>query len=266
MYGIFVGTSGYSYDDWNINFYPTGLDKKEQLKYYSTVFDTVEINFTYYTLPYPGIFKNMAEEVGKDFVFSVKAHSGVTHTRDFKVEDIEKFIISLEPFIETNRMGPVLLQFPWAFKFSEKNLDYLSRVRDSFEGLELCAEFRNISWLREETTEHLRSLNMGFCNVDEPGLRGLLPPTSICTGKTGYIRFHGRNNLNWWKPEYSYQRYDYLYTREELNEWVPRIKEMAAKTKKTYIYFNNHYNAQAVRSAKILQELIKNSDIHTSQN
>ena len=266
MHNIFVGTSGYSYDDWNINFYPAGLEKKEQLKYYSTVFNTVEINFTYYTLPYPRIFKNMAEKVGKDFIFSVKAHSGVTHTRDSKIEDVKKFVFSLQPFIEENKMGPVLLQFPWAFKFSEKNLDYLSWIRANFGDLELCAEFRNNSWLREETIECLRELNMGFCNVDEPGLKGLLPPTSIYTGKTGYIRFHGRNSLDWWKPEHSYQRYDYLYTREELIEWVPRIREVAANTKKTHIYFNNHYKAQAVRSAKILQELIEGNDISTSQN
>jgi uncharacterized protein YecE (DUF72 family) len=266
MRGIFIGTSGYSYDDWNISFYPAALDKKDQLKHYSTVFNTVEINFTYYTLPYPRIFESMSEKVGKDFIFSVKAHSGVTHTRDFKAADVKKFIFAIQPLIEEDKMGQVLLQFPWAFKFSENNLDYLSRIRDSFEGLELCAEFRNISWLREETVEHLKKLGIGFCNVDEPRLKGLLPPTGINTTDTGYIRFHGRNSLNWWKPEHSYQRYDYLYTEKELSEWVPRIKKIASNTRKTHVYFNNHYKAQAVRSAKILQGLIDSSNIPTSQN
>ena len=265
MASILVGTSGYSYADWNINFYPAELDKKDQLSYYSKIFNTVEINFTYYTLPYPRIFKSMAERVKGDFIFSVKAHSSVTHTRDLKKEDIAQFTVSLQPLLEKNKMGTVLLQFPWAFKFSESNCDYLSRVRENFAGLELCAEFRNNSWLREETIRLLKNLNMGFCNVDEPRIKGLLPPTSINTTDTGYIRFHGRNELNWWKPKYSYQRYDYLYTREELAEWVPRVKEVAASTKKTYIYFNNHYKAQAVRSAKILQELIEDGDISTSQ-
>lgn len=266
MHRILIGTSGYSYDDWNGSFYPAGLDRKEQLKFYSNIFNTVEINFTYYMLPYPRIFKSMVEKVGNDFVFSVKAHSAVTHTRDFKKEDVRKFILSLRPLIETNRMGTVLLQFPWSFKFSKENLDYLTRVRESFEDFDLCAEFRNNSWLREETIKHLRNLNMGFCNVDEPRLKGLLPPTSIYTTKTGYIRFHGRNNLNWWKPGYSYQRYDYLYTEEELEEWIPGIKELAVNTKKTYIYFNNHYKAQAVRSARVLQGLIEKNNIYTSQN
>ncbi len=266
MRDIFIGTSGYSYDDWNNNFYPAELDKKDQLKYYSKVFDTVEINFTYYTLPYPQIFKRMAEKAGKDFIFSVKAHSGVTHSRDFKAEDVKQFISSLQPLVENKKLGTVLLQFPWSFKFSIKNCDYLKRVRKNFQDLELCAEFRNNSWLRDETIDCLKELNMGFCNVDEPDLKGLLPPTSIITSDRGYIRFHGRNNLNWWKPKFSYQRYDYLYNREELTEWVPRIKKVAANAKRTLVYFNNHYKAQAVRSAKILQELIGDSDISTSQN
>jgi len=266
MENVFVGTSGYSYADWNIEFYPAELDKKDQLSFYGTVFNTVEINFTYYSLPYPSIFRNMAKKVKGDFIFSVKAHSSVTHTRDSKEEDIARFVYSLQPFIEENRLGPVLLQFPWAFKFSTGNCDYLSQVRENFKGLELCAEFRNKSWLREETINHLKNLNIGFCNVDEPRLEGLLPPTSISTTGTGYIRFHGRNDLNWWKPKYSYQRYDYLYTKEELSEWVPGVKEVAANTKKTYIYFNNHYKAQAVRSAKILQELIEDNDISPIQN
>ena len=266
MENVFVGTSGYSYADWNIEFYPAELDKKDQLSFYSSVFNTVELNFTYYCLPYPAIFKNMVKRVKGDFVFSVKAHSGVTHTRDSKEEDIKKFVYALQPLIEENKLGPVLLQFPWAFRFSASNCDYLTRIRENFKELDLCAEFRHSSWLRDETIDHLKNLNMGFCNVDEPGLEGLLPPTSICTGDTGYIRFHGRNNLNWWNPKYSYQRYDYLYNKEELSEWVPRVKEVAAKTKKTYIYFNNHYKAQAVKSAKILQGLIENKDISPIQN
>jgi len=266
MENVFVGTSGYSYADWNIEFYPAELDKKDQLSFYSSVFSTVELNFTYYCLPYPAIFKNMAKRVKEDFVFSVKAHSSVTHTRDSKEEDIKKFVYSLQPLIEENKLGPVLLQFPWAFRFSAANCDYLTRIRENFKELDLCAEFRHSSWLRDETIDHLKNLDMGFCNVDEPGLEGLLPPTSICTGDTGYIRFHGRNELNWWNPKYSYQRYDYLYNKEELREWVPRVKEVAAKTKKTYIYFNNHYKAQAVKSAKILQGLIEDKDISPIQN
>jgi len=266
MGSIFVGTSGYSYADWNNNFYPRDLDKKDQLTFYSSEFDTVEINFTYYTLPHPRIFKNMAEKVKGDFIFSVKAYSGVTHTREIKKEETDKFIDSLGPLASGNRLGSVLLQFPWAFKFGKNSCDYLSRIRKSFTGLDLCAEFRNDSWLNDTTLNHLESLNIGFCNVDEPELKGLLPPTGINTTGTGYIRFHGRNSLNWWRPKYGYQRYDYLYSREELAEWVPRIKKVASNTKKTYIYFNNHYKAQAVRSAKILKGLMEDSDIPTSQN
>jgi len=266
MGSILVGTSGYSYADWVGSFYPEDIDKKDQLTYYSREFNTVEINFTYYSLPHPRIFENMSKKVTGDFIFSVKAHSSITHTRDIREEEILKFTDSLSPLASQNRLGPILLQFPWAFKFSRSNLDYLSRVREIFSGLELCAEFRNSSWLGDATISHLKSLDMGFCNVDEPGLEGLLPPTSIATSSTGYIRFHGRNSSNWWRPKQSYMRYDYLYNAEELGEWVPRVREVTANTGKTFIYFNNHYKAQAVRSAKILQGLMEDSDNSTSQN
>lgn len=266
MGNILVGTSGYSYADWAGVFYPEDTEKKDQLTYYSREFNTVEINFTYYSLPHPRIFENMSKKVTGDFVFSIKAHSSITHTRDIKENEIVKFKDSLASLSASKRLGPVLLQFPWAFKFSRANCDYLSRIKESFNDFELCVEFRNSSWLGDSTVNHLKSLDMGFCNVDEPGLKGLLPPTSIVTSSVGYIRFHGRNSLNWWRPKETYMRYDYLYSKEELDEWVPRVKEVASNTKRTFIYFNNHYKAQAVRSAKILQGLIEDSDNSTSQN
>ncbi len=126
MADIFLGTSGYSYQDWNQVFYPEGLDKKEQLDFYGAVFNTVEINFTYYRLPAPSIFLNMAQKVPEDFVFSIKGYSKMTHTRDYTDDDMALFKSSLLPLIEQDKFAIVLLQFPWAFKASIKNLDYIS--------------------------------------------------------------------------------------------------------------------------------------------
>ncbi len=265
MAEIFLGTSGYSYQDWNNIFYPEGLDKKEQLDFYGTVFNTVEINFTYYSLPGPSIFLNMSQKVSEDFVFSIKGFSKMTHTRDYTGDDLSQFKSSLLPLIEQDKFAIVLLQFPWAFKAGIKNLDYISRLKDGFGDIDICVEFRNDSWLKDPVFEKLKGLGVGFCNVDGPPLRGLLPPTEINTTNTGYIRFHGRNSANWWRPKQAFQRYDYMYTREELAGWIPRIKKVAGSTKRTVIYFNNHYRAQAVRSAKILQGLLEDSNITTSQ-
>jgi uncharacterized protein YecE (DUF72 family) len=101
----------------------------------------------------------------------------------------------------------------------------------------------------------MKSQKLGYCNVDQPSLRTLLPPTDINTSGTGYIRFHGRNHSNWWKPKQAYMRYDYMYEQGELIEWLPRIQKLSSNTKRTFIYFNNHYKAQAVRSARLLQGL-----------
>ncbi len=266
MGNILIGTSGYNYSDWVGNFYPDNLDKKDYLNYYSKTFSTVEINFTYYSLPNPFIFNNMAKKVSGNFIFCVKSNSSVTHKRDYKKEDIDRFINSLKPLIDKNRMGSVLLQFPWSFKFSDNNLDYLKKVKNDFYDKEICAEFRNNSWINDKTFKKMEELGIGFCNVDEPQINGLVPPTDINTTSIGYIRFHGRNESSWWNHKYAYQRYDYLYSRDELMKWVPKIKNVSNNTKKTYIYFNNHYKGKAVKSAGILIELLKDCNIITSQN
>jgi len=257
MTGLLLGTSGYSYSDWIGTFYPEGLEKSEQLSFYSTFFNTVEINFTYYKIPNPHIFDRMAAKVPGSFIFSVKMHSSMTHTRDCSREDYKQYIDALAPLKESGKLGAILMQFPWGFKLSESNMDYLGKLRREMGDLELCAEFRHNSWLTEEVYDFLRSNTIGFCNVDQPRLKTLLPPTDINTTDSGYIRFHGRNAANWWKPAEAYMRYDHMYSQDELLPWIPRIKKLSSSTKKSYIYFNNHYKAQAVKSAELLQNLLK---------
>lgn len=252
---IYLGTSGYSYADWNGVFYPEGLKKTEQLQFYSSTFNSVEINFTYYAIPSPRIFDSMASRVPDGFSFAVKAHRSMTHTRDCPQDDYQSYTEALDPLVESGKMGPILLQFPWGFKYSRANMEYLEQLRDNLGDLALCVEFRHSSWLRDGVMEFLRQQELGFCNVDQPRLKTLLPPTGIATTGTGYIRFHGRNRANWWKPKEAYMRYDYMYGQEELIDWMPRIRKAASHTEKTHIYFNNHYKAQAARSAKLLQGL-----------
>ncbi len=266
MTNLFIGTSGYKYKDWVGVFYPEGLEEKKNLNYYGQSFNAVEINFTYYSHPNPFIFYNLAKKVRKGFQFSVKAHSSVTHSRDFKKEEIKNFFDSLKPLKDASKLGCILLQFPFSFKFSQSSLEYLKEVGERFQGYESAVEFRNDSWLREETFKTLKDLRLGFCNVDQPQLRGLLPPTDINTTRVGYIRFHGRNSAQWWNHQHAYQRYDYLYSSSELEEWLPRIKNVGASTEKTYIFFNNHYKAKSAKSAKTLIDILKDSNIITSQN
>lgn len=268
MTDFYIGTSGYSYADWKDNFYPSELDKKDYLNYYSSIFNTVELNFTYYCFPSPSTFYSLFNKVNenKNFIFYVKANSKFTHERNYNSGDLKKFIQSLKPLIELNKLGGILFQFPFSFGFSRRNLDYIKKINSEFSGFDNCVEFRNNSWINEFVMDTLRELSVGFCNVDEPQLKGLVPATSICTTDTGYIRFHGRNGSSWWQHEQAYQRYDYMYCQEELTEWIPKVKEMANKAKKFYIYFNNHYKGKAPKSALLFLDLLKNSRIYTSQN
>jgi uncharacterized protein YecE (DUF72 family) len=254
---IFIGTSGYSYKDWKECFYPAGLNPGDYLSYYSRHFDACELNFSYYRMPSPDMFINMIVKSEGMVTFTVKAHQSITHERQDSEKSLETFLSTLEPLISEKKLGAVLLQFPYSFRNNQSNREYLERtIEKVVQTADPVVEFRNAEWISEETYSLLKYYGAGFCCVDEPFLKGLLPRTAIATSDTGYIRFHGRNARDWWKPEDSSQRYNYLYPDEELNEWIPKIKQIAEKASKIFIFMNNHYTGKAIINAKRLRELV----------
>lgn len=251
-----MGTSGYAYDDWKGPFYPPGLKPTEYLSFYARHFSFTEINSTYYRPPSPFMMRQLARKVPEGFLFAVKAFSGITHDRS-RLEDARSFRQALVPLEEAGKLACVLLQFPYSFRPEPAHLDYLQRVVEVFEGVPVAVEFRHVAWVRQEQTfELLRRLGAGFVCVDEPRLAGLVPPVVRATGPVGYVRFHGRNREKWWQHEQPYERYDYLYSEAELKEWVPRIRELEARTQRTFVAMNNHYQAKAVVNARMLQQLL----------
>lgn len=254
---ILIGTSGFSYKDWEGPFYPEKLSDKQMLSYYATFFPTVEINSTYYAIPKPENMEIMVGKTGGELEFVVKAHQDITHSRE-KVEGaLPLFKESLKPLQNHNVLGCVLLQFPYSFHHSNKNQDYLAFLKERMKEIPLVAEFRNKYWVQDKTFDFLRKLEIGYCCVDEPELPGLPPPTAVATSSIGYIRFHGRNKEKWWKHEKAEERYDYEYTEAELREWLDKIKALKAIVKKLYIFFNNHPRGQAVRNAQKMISLLK---------
>lgn len=253
---IYVGTSGYSYEDWVGKFYPVDLSSSEYLAYYAQLFDTVEVNYTYYRMPDARTVKAMAPKVGDDFRFSIKAHSTMTHTREATEADFAAFREALEPLVEEGKLAVVLAQYPWSFKPGEESVRWLEVFRKRLGDLPTAVEFRNRAWVTQETFNLLEELGLGFCCVDEPRLKGLMPPIAKATSDEGYVRFHGRNVEKWWQHEQAWQRYDYLYTREELKEWVPKVRALTERAKVVYVYFNNHYQAQAVENASMFRDLL----------
>lgn len=254
---ILVATSGYAYNDWKGNFYPRNINKKEMLAFYAQKFPFTELNFTYYTMPNKFIFYNMLEKTPESFLFVVKAFGGITHKRDDLQNYSREFIDALEPMITSNRLACVLFQFPYSFRNTRKNTEYLKRIRENFGEIPLVVEFRSSDWIKESVIRFLKENEMGFVCVDEPRIKGLIPPVTAATSSIGYIRFHGRNAAKWYNHSKPYERYDYLYSKQELMEWVPRILQLEKQTEVVFVAMNNHFNAQAVINAKMLQDLLK---------
>jgi len=238
------------------NFYPLGMPKRELLNYYAREFDTCEVNSTFYALPKPSGLKAMVEKTGDGFLFSIKANQEMTHQREDNTSVFQAFCQVLEPVISAGKLGCILAQFPYSFKFNRRNWDYLGLLKEQLGELPVAIEFRNAQWLRSEVFDWLRYLDLGFCCVDEPQLPNLLPPLAEATSKVGYIRLHGRNSDKWWQHEQAYERYDYSYTPQELSEWLPKIRKLDSIAEKTFIFANNHWRGQAVSTIRQLRLML----------
>ncbi len=265
---LYIGTSGFSYQDWIGPFYPENIKKGDMLNLYARQFNTVEINSSYYRIPPAAVFYHLQRKVSDDFKFAVKANQGITHVRENNQAVFQEFKASLQPLLDSGKLGCILAQFPYSFHYNLDNRDYLLYLKEKMDHLPLIVEFRNACWIKEEMFNFLRKNEMGFCSVDQPPLKGLIPPVAKATSDLAYVRFHGRNKEKWWQHEHAYQRYDYLYTEQELKEWVPKIKQVAAQTTDQYIFMNNHYKGKATKNALMLMKLLRQKikSVNTQNN
>jgi uncharacterized protein YecE (DUF72 family) len=254
---IKLGTSGFSYDDWVGPVYPPDLPRWGWLGYYAERFQTVELNVTYYRLPEHKIVSGWVDRTPEHFLFAVKAHRSLTHERE--QPDYGAYLSSLAPLIESEKLACVLAQFPHSFHATGANREYLAQLRRGLADVPVVAEFRDQAWVSDETFALLKELEMGFCCVDEPPLKGLMPPVAVATSPVAYVRFHGRNAAKWWQHEQAWERYDYTYSEQELETWIPRLKELAATSPLTLVYANNHYKGQSVDTIHKLEKLLASS-------
>ena len=252
---IRIGTSGYSFDDWHPSFYPPDLPKGKRLDFYASRFRCVEVNSTYYRLPHPAVMHQMEKKTDRDFRFFVKLNQQVTHKGIAEEEHFRAFLDVIAPLEDSGKFCGALAQFPWAFRRTRDNIEHLRRIREHMTGRHLFVEFRHDSWAKEETFSELRELDLGFCAVDEPNLRGLFPPVVRETNGIGYVRFHGRNAKNWWGHGGG-DRYDYDYSDRELGEWLEMIHELGSTTTDTYLFFNNCHAGRAAHNAQRMAELL----------
>jgi uncharacterized protein YecE (DUF72 family) len=257
MAKIIVGTSGYSYKDWVGPFYPAGTKEAEFLSYYEKQFGYVELNFSYYAMPSPMAIDSMAKKTGEDFLFGIKAHKSLTHEIDPTASEAQatEFRKGVAPLVERGKLAVILFQFPYSYHYTDDNRRFLDKICTWFSGYPIAVEFRNTEWLKDSVIDALKERNAAIVNVDEPALPKLLPSTENVTSELAYIRFHGRNKKDWWEGT-NVTRYDYLYTDSEMEEWVPRIERMLTLAKILIVAFNNHFNAQAVKNAGRLREIL----------
>jgi len=257
---IHVGTCGFSYREWVGPFYPPGTKAHAMLEYYAGRFTAVEIDSTYYAIPKATLFESMSRRSPDEFRFCVKAPGSVTHVpaeASPEQADLNSFYECLEPLRREGKLGAVLAQFPGSFRPGREAFARLELLRREWPDLRLVAEFRHRDWQKDSILRIVRALDIGWCNVDEPKLESLMRPDAEVTSTIGYVRFHGRNAAKWWKQErLAAERYDYLYTQDELTDWLPRIAQIADSTDETYVFFNNHRNGQAATNARQMAEFL----------
>jgi len=253
---IRIGTSGFSFKDWTGPFYPESMRRDKHLEYYANFFDTLEINSSYYRIPSARSFADMVRRTDDSFSFTVKLHQSMTHERSGDLQPFRDFSEALRPLEDNSRLLGLLAQFPFSFKYSDDNFSYLCWARLKFERTPLFAEFRHDSWLRDDIFARLREQNIGWCSVDEPQLAGLMPPVAESTAGAAYIRFHGRNDIDWHKPRPGSDRYNYDYSERELREWLPKIGRLASAGDPVLLFFNNCHFGHAPKSAKIMKKLL----------
>ncbi len=251
---IRIGTSGYSFEDWRGNFYPAQIEKGKMLDHYQAYFNTVEINSTYYRIPHQAVIFNMVKKTRPEFEFLIKANQSLTHQRKEIEEPTQEFMEVIRPMVDRGQLKGILAQFPWSFKCSRANLDYLGICRELTRPHPLFVEFRNDSWMSKLTYEFMKEKGIGYVSVDGPRLRGLLPPELITIGDTAYIRLHGRNAEQWWGG--GNLRYDYLYNETELQEWKEKLDRLKGDAKKAFIFFNNCHLGQAVKNARQMMRML----------
>jgi len=242
---LFIGTSGWSYKHWENNvFYPAKIKSEDKLPYYSKYFNTVEINSTFYRQPLDQTFKKWFNIVPDDFIFSIKANKFITHTKRLSdcQDPIDRLIKGAD--LLSYKLGPILFQLPSSLKKDTGRLCEFLECLDSKHFYSF--EFRHESWFCKEIYDIFRSKNIAICQADSKRY----PISQEITADFTHIRFHGGEAL-----------YATDYKLDDLGIWADKIKDLLKSNIKVYCYFNNDYNAFAIKNAIELKDLVDNTFI-----
>jgi uncharacterized protein YecE (DUF72 family) len=279
MSEIRIGTSGWSYPSgkgtWNGIFYPVppgrrarGPGRFDELRFYAEHFDTVEVNSTFYRVPAPASVRGWVDRTPPGFEFSLKLYQKFTHPEmfakatgqdpfDLGRRDVDEFRTALEPLASAGKLGALLAQFPPSFKNEPDSRGYLEWLLEQFREYPLAVELRHKGWSDDpvETLQMLGAFGAAWAQIDEPKFRFSIRQNLLPNVKTFYyLRLHGRNAAQWWAHDASEDRYNYLYTAEELEPFAEAAGQASRQVKKAYLYTNNHFSAKSVANAAILKQ------------
>jgi uncharacterized protein YecE (DUF72 family) len=289
MSNIRIGTSGWNYPSgkgtWNGIFYPPARGRPrgfDELAFYAEHFDTVEVNSTFYGQPRADVTRAWAARTPSRFEFSIKLYQQFTHPRMFKARlagslpgeaasdaalldalaqpntaDLDAFRRGIDPLASSGRLGALLALFPASFKDCEASRDYLAGLLRAFAGYPVAVELRHKTWSDRigETLALLNTFGAAWAQIDEPKFRLSIQQNHLPNVQGFYyMRLHGRNAKNWWRHEKAEDRYDYLYSAGELQEFTETAAAAKQLVKKLYLYTNNHFSAKSVANAAMIKQ------------
>ena len=250
-----IGPAGWSYKDWAGIVYPKRRPSAfHEAAYLAQYFDTIEINTSFYSPIEPNTATKWLELIAGNpqFLFTAKLWQKFTHERDASAENERAARAGFDPLRDADKLGAVLAQFPFSFHRTPDNLDYLKKLFARFAEYPLVIEVRHASWNEKGFYDLLQERGVGFCNIDQPLIGRSLRPSDCATAPVGYIRLHGRRYDTWFSDDPNLppaERYNFLYSEEELEPWAERIRTVTKNSKSTFVITNNHYRGKAVVNA-----------------
>jgi len=241
---VFLGTSGWSYKEWIGPFYRKG--EKSMLRAYGRVFTTVEINSTFYRYPTDKTAMGWTRYSPPNFIYSAKLPKLITHDKKLELaagveDDLNRFCETMRILLRDGKLGCLLIQLPPKYAYDPDHLEAFFEILPA--DFHFAVEFRNLTWMRNETWKLLKKHKVTYTIVDEP----LLPPEIHLTTDTAYLRWHGKGKRPW---------FNYRYTPEELEPWIPKLKATAKQVKRLYGYFNNHFHGYAPENCLQVLEML----------
>lgn len=268
-----LGTCSFADEGLLKAWYPRGVStSRARLRYYGERFDTTEVDSPYYHLPEPGVTRNWAQRTPPEFTFHVKAHKTMTFHEGEPTDDaFAEFRASLRPLELSGKLRSVLLQYHPRFTKTPAAMAELERAPERLAPLVPLVEFRHRSWMepdeRADTLAFLERSGLAYVSLDTPMTRAsnVVARHAVATHAVAYVRFHGRNAKTWnIKADKSSERFNWMYSQDELEEWVPKLERLAGDADEVYAMFNNNRDDFAPRSAMLLRGLLDEAGIPVS--